>query len=49
MPHPVFSILLNLNAIARENQTGPIACHWCNNTINIIKYGTYKRRSELSF
>lgn len=43
MPHPMLSILLNLDAIAKKNQTGPIACHWCNNQDNIIKYGTYKR------
>jgi len=43
MPHPMLSILLTLNDIAKENQTGPIACHWCNNKINIIKYGTYTR------
>jgi len=22
-------ILLDLNEIAKENKTGPIACHWC--------------------
>ncbi|BBO80433.1 hypothetical protein DSCO28_09990 [Desulfosarcina ovata subsp. sediminis] len=43
MPHPVLTILLVLNKIAKENQTGPIACHWCNNQVNIIKYGTYER------
>ena len=43
MPHPTLPILLNLNDIAKKNQTGPIACHWCNNQINLIKYGTYKR------
>ncbi|VTR64710.1 hypothetical protein DESC_250003 [Desulfosarcina cetonica] len=37
------TILLVLNKIAKKNQTGPIACHWCNNQFNIIKYGTYKR------
>lgn len=36
-------ILLNLNAIAKKHQTGPVACHWCNNRDNLIKYGTYKR------
>ena len=43
MPHPMPNILLNLDDIAKENQSGPIACHWCNNQINIIKYGSYKR------
>lgn len=43
MPHQVLSILLDLNEIAKKNQTGPIACHWCNNQDNIIKYGTYQR------
>ena len=42
MPH-LLNIVLNLNEIAKENQTGPIACHWCNNQDNIIKYGTYER------
>ncbi len=43
MPHPMLHILLDLNKIAKENKTGPIACHWCNNQVNIIKYGFYKR------
>ena len=43
MPHQMPIILLDLNEIAKKNQTGPIACHWCNNQDNIIKYGTYKR------
>lgn len=43
MPHHLRTILLNLDEIAKKNQTGPIACHWCNNQDNIIKYGTYKR------
>ena len=43
MPHHMLNILLNLNDIAKEKQTGPIACHWCNNQVNIIKYGTYQR------
>ena len=43
MPHLTLTILLLLNEIAKENQTGPIACHWCNNQVNIIKYGTYTR------
>jgi transposase-like protein len=43
MPHPTLTILLVLNEIAKKKQTGPIACHWCNNQVNIIKYGTYKR------
>lgn len=43
MPHHLLSIVLYLNEIAKKNQTGPIACHWCNNQENIIKYGTYER------
>jgi transposase-like protein len=43
MPHQLLSIVLDLNEIAKENQTGPAACHWCNNQDNIIKYGKYKR------
>ena len=43
MPHQLLSIVLDLNEIAKENQTGPTACHWCNNHENIIKYGKYKR------
>ena len=43
MPLTTLSILLVLNEIAKKNQTGPIVCHWCNNQVNIIKYGTYKR------
>jgi hypothetical protein len=43
MPHQLLNIVLDLNEIAKENQTGPIACHWCNNQDNIIKYGTYER------
>ena len=43
MPHPMLNILLDLNEIAKKNHTGPIACHWCNNQNNIIKYGTYQR------
>jgi transposase-like protein len=43
MPHPASNILLVLNEIAKEKQTGPIVCHWCNNQVNIVKYGTYKR------
>jgi transposase-like protein len=43
MPHQLLSIVLDLNEIAKENQTGPTACHWCNNQDNIIKYGKYKR------
>jgi transposase-like protein len=43
MPHQLLNIVLNLNEIAKENQTGPLACHWCNNQDNIIKYGTYER------
>ncbi len=45
MPHPTLNILLELNEIAKKNQTGPIACHWCNNQNNFIKYGSYKRYS----
>jgi len=43
MPHHLLNILLELNELAKENQTGTIACHWCNNQDNIIKYGKYKR------
>ena len=43
MPHQLLSIVLDLNEIAKKNQTGPTACHWCNNQDNIIKYGKYKR------
>jgi transposase-like protein len=43
MPPQMLSILLVLNEIAKQKQTGPIACHWCNNQNNFIKYGTYKR------
>lgn len=43
MPHHLLNIVLDLNEIAKENQTGLIACHWCNNQDNIIKYGKYKR------
>jgi transposase-like protein len=43
MPHQLRSIVLDLNEIAKENQTGPTACHWCNNQDNIIKYGKYSR------
>jgi len=43
MSHPMLHILLDLNEIAKKNQTGPIACHWCYNQNNIIKYGTYQR------
>jgi hypothetical protein len=43
MPLTTVGILLVLNEIAKQNQTGPIACHWCNNQVNIIKYGTYTR------
>jgi hypothetical protein len=39
----LLNIVLDLNEIAKKNQTGPIACHWCNNQDNIIKYGTYQR------
>jgi transposase-like protein len=43
MPPQMLSILLVLNEIAKQKQTGPIACHWCNNQNNVIKYGTYRR------
>ena len=43
MPHPTLTILLVLDEIAKEKQTGPVACHCCNNKDNTIKYGTYKR------
>lgn len=37
------TILAYLAETARKNETGPVACVWCNNGINIIKYGTYER------
>jgi transposase-like protein len=41
---PTFlSIVLYLTEAAKENQTGPVFCHWCNNQVNIIKYGKYQR------
>jgi transposase-like protein len=43
MPQPLLSILLYLNHAAKQNQTGPVVCHWCNNRFNLIKYGKYKR------
>lgn len=43
MSHPLLSILLYLTEAAKENQTGPVVCHWCNNRVNIIKYGKYQR------
>jgi len=43
MPRQMLNILEVFDRIAKENHTGPIACHWCNNKDNIIKYGTYKR------
>lgn len=43
MPHPMLLILLEVDKIAKENQTGPVACCWCNNKINFIKYGSYHR------
>ena len=38
MPHPMLNILAELNEITKSNQTGLIACHWCNNQNNIIKH-----------
>lgn len=43
MPHQMLISLVDFDELAKENQTGPIACHWCNNQDSIIKYGTYKR------
>jgi hypothetical protein len=41
---PTFlSIVLYLTEAAKENQTGPVVCCWCNNRVNIIKYGKYLR------
>ncbi len=37
------TILICLAEIARENETGPVACVWCNNRTNIIRHGTYER------
>ena len=36
MPHHLLTTLLDLDEIAKKNQTGPLACHWCNNQDNII-------------
>ncbi len=32
-----------LTETIKQNQTGPVECTWCNNSANIIKYGTYHR------
>jgi transposase-like protein len=37
------SIVLYLIDAAKKNQTGPVICCWCNNRVNIIKYGKYQR------
>lgn len=41
------TILNHLNKTAKQNQTGPIFCYWCDNTHNFIKYGTYNRYTIL--
>jgi len=43
MSPTLMSILLYLTESAKENQTGPVVCYWCNNRVNIIKHGKYKR------
>ena len=43
MSPTLMSILLYLTESAKENQTGPVVCHWCNNRVNIIKHGKYQR------
>ena len=43
MPHHLMHIVLVLNEFAKKKLTGPIACHWCNNQDNIIKYGACQR------
>jgi transposase-like protein len=40
---PIFNFLVHLSAIAKQKQTGPVACCWCNNQTNFIKYGKYRR------
>lgn len=43
MSPTLLTILLYLDEAAKEKETGPVACHWCNNQSNIIKYGKYQR------
>ncbi len=43
MSPPMPSIVGHLVKLVEEKSTGPIACCWCNNQINFIKYGSYKR------
>ena len=43
MSQTLMAFILNLLEAAKENDTGPIVCCWCNNRENIIKYGTYQR------
>ncbi|MEJ2222061.1 MAG: hypothetical protein P8X80_14745 [Desulfobacterales bacterium] len=43
MSPTLLRIVLYLVEAAKENQTGPVACHWCNNQDNIIKHGKYQR------
>ena len=43
MSPTLLSIVLYLIDAAKENQTGPVVCYWCNNRVNIIKYGKYQR------
>ena len=43
MSPTLLSIVLYLIDAAKENQSGPVVCYWCNNRVNIIKYGKYQR------
>lgn len=42
---PISIFLVHLAEIAKEKQTGPVACCWCNNQSNFIKHGRYQRYS----
>lgn len=43
MSPTLFTTLFHLNQAAKQIQSGPIFCCWCNNSINFIKYGKYQR------
>ena len=43
MSPTLLSIVWYLIDAAKKNQTGPLVCCWCNNRVNIIKYGKYQR------
>ena len=43
MSPTILSIVLYLIDAAKENQTGPVVCYWCNNRVNIINHGKYQR------